>query len=580
MAPRKPKGGDASLPFAALQLLAPPVRLVSAALWKVLKRRDVMQYGVVEEFVTSSCEAVPGLLTVRHQGRLTVGLRARLILELCSSQPDAEVIEEHLERVRVPAGTSSSKDVKLMRTVRDFHSLIHTLLTDPAIREKFYKEVFPVDYGATFDQELEKLLWEFLVRLDQLLPVPNLVQTVAWLSDAPPVLEECARAATQPQLLKILLQHETCLGHLESAASLPPNMGDSILASLSLPPSGRVPSDQPTAARKLSVDKSEGAEPKSKPSFIAPVIGLISNEDVPVLNSGIKRTQRSDGPADNAGHEQLNSKFTSVKQRPKAKDKGAKEGREQLEEEEGCTLSQRSGVKRKNSDRGESDLEEEEVLSVTTPVEKRLSRQTQSKGDQRRKAGRAETIRKEGCSREVLAARMRKLGIKTLYHPEDQHLYSVFVDCLIMEPRVVIEEMSAASLRASTSGTAETSSYQAQNKQRRKSPATTSTQRQSSSHLSSDTESPGSQDKENHPALHSTRISPSQQQSDTEVLAGAEDDDYVADSEDEATKNFKVRLFMKRYYKTKHGTYVPTLREFWKPAMTRRRLLSAGHKRR
>lgn len=104
-----------------------------------------------------------------------------------------------------------------------------------------------MDYGATFDQELEKLLWEFLVRLDQLLPVPNLaqvtysfctcmnarvyltfgfyyslihfvcLQTVTWLSDAPSVLEECARAATQPQLLKILLQHQTCLGHLESA---------------------------------------------------------------------------------------------------------------------------------------------------------------------------------------------------------------------------------------------------------------------------------------------------------------------------------------------------------------------------
>lgn len=42
-------------------------------------------------------------------------------------------------------------------------------------------------------------------------------QTVSWLSDAPPVLEECARAATQPQLLKILLQHQMCLGHLEAA---------------------------------------------------------------------------------------------------------------------------------------------------------------------------------------------------------------------------------------------------------------------------------------------------------------------------------------------------------------------------
>lgn len=38
-----------------------------------------------------------------------------------------------------------------------------------------------------------------------------------WLSDAPPVLEECAQAATQPQLLKILLEHQTCLGHLEAA---------------------------------------------------------------------------------------------------------------------------------------------------------------------------------------------------------------------------------------------------------------------------------------------------------------------------------------------------------------------------
>lgn len=71
---------EASLPFAALQLLAPPVRLVSAALWKVIKQRDVMQYGVVEEFVTSACETVPGLLTLRHQGKLALGLRGRVSL--------------------------------------------------------------------------------------------------------------------------------------------------------------------------------------------------------------------------------------------------------------------------------------------------------------------------------------------------------------------------------------------------------------------------------------------------------------------------------------------------------------------
>uniref|UniRef100_A0A3Q0RBT5 TERF1 (TRF1)-interacting nuclear factor 2 n=1 Tax=Amphilophus citrinellus TaxID=61819 RepID=A0A3Q0RBT5_AMPCI len=470
---------------------------MSAALWKVLKQRDVLQYGVVEEFVTSACEAVPGLLTVRHQGKLAVGLRARVSITE-GTQPDVEdsflKILKGTAKDRLMGGgcnfffyDSQKKDVKLMSTVRDFHSLIRMFFTDPAIREKFFKEVFPVDYGTTFDQELEKLLWEFLVRLDQLLPVPNLAQTVAWLTDAPPVLEECARAATQPQLLKILLQHETCLGHLESAASLPQNMGDSILASLSLPPSGRVPSDQLTAARKSSVDESNGSEPANQTSFITPVIGLISSDDVPVMNSGHKRTQRSDGLASDATDEHLNSKFTSVK------------------------TSRSSGVKRKQSDRGESDLEEEEVLGLMRPVEDRLSRQTQSKSDQRTTEDRAETIKKEGCSREVLAARMRELGLKSLHLPADQHLCSVFASCLSMQPRVIIEKMSDTSLRSNESSTGGKSPYKPQNKQRRKSPA---------------------------------------------------------------------KLFTKRYYKTKHGTYVPTLREFWKPAMTQRHLWSAANKRR
>lgn len=46
-----------------------------------MKQRDVMQYGVVEEFVTSACETVPGLLTVRHQGKLALGLRGRVSLQ-------------------------------------------------------------------------------------------------------------------------------------------------------------------------------------------------------------------------------------------------------------------------------------------------------------------------------------------------------------------------------------------------------------------------------------------------------------------------------------------------------------------
>lgn len=99
-----------------------------------------MQYGVVEEFVTSACETVPGLLTVRHQGKLALGLRGRvssvvmishqapiyfkpfvvnfhllsqLILELCQKQPDEEVITPHLERIRIPAAMSGSGPIQV-----------------------------------------------------------------------------------------------------------------------------------------------------------------------------------------------------------------------------------------------------------------------------------------------------------------------------------------------------------------------------------------------------------------------------------------------------------------------------------
>lgn len=102
-----------------------------------------------------------------------------------------------------------------------FHSFVHTLLKEPAERELFFKvrsftivlicshvaaesfsifstvfvlfknlasncefnslawqEDFLVEYGPKFDQELEKLLWEFLLRLDRLLPIPSLSQVV------------------------------------------------------------------------------------------------------------------------------------------------------------------------------------------------------------------------------------------------------------------------------------------------------------------------------------------------------------------------------------------------------------------
>ncbi|XP_035004686.2 TERF1-interacting nuclear factor 2 [Hippoglossus stenolepis] len=592
MATRTPKDTDVSLPFAALQLLAPPMRLVSAAFWKVLKQRDVMQYGVVEEFVTLACDTVPGLLTVRHQGKLTLGLRGRLILELLRRQePDVMVIEPHMKRIRAPAAPSSSlsaavrKDVKIAKTVESFHSFVHALLTDPAERDQFFEEEFPVDYGPKFDEELEKLLWEFLIRLDQLLPVPNLAQTVSWLSDAPPVLEECARSATQPQLLNILLQHQTCLGHLEPAASLPPNMGDSILDSLSLPPSGRVASNKGGA--KASAGDQSG---KGKTPFIKPVIGLISNEDVPVMVSASKRALRDDKPAtsEDATNKHLGEKeslkFTVVKERQKPDD-GGKEGEEQLEGERDVSNRSR-GTKRKQPDNRQSEFDEEEEeeeeedededdAGMTRSGKRKMSSVRQGSGDQRTSESEEEQL-----NRAALVLCMTQLGIQSLHLPDDPSLCSLFECCLRRQPRIIIEKLQVASAGANRTGGGGRSFYKEEN-QRRKSPVKAPVHKSRSSQLEKpDSDSSGLDDKENHPLSSSISGSPRRRTNAETPAAAGGSEDYVADSEDEATKNFKGRLFMKRYYKTKHGTYVPTLREYWKPGVARRDLLSTASKRR
>ena len=49
-----------------------------AFMWQVTQRRNVMQYGKLEEFVTLVTEMVPELLSSRQRTQLILGLRARV----------------------------------------------------------------------------------------------------------------------------------------------------------------------------------------------------------------------------------------------------------------------------------------------------------------------------------------------------------------------------------------------------------------------------------------------------------------------------------------------------------------------
>ncbi|XP_064839827.1 zinc finger protein 26-like isoform X3 [Oncorhynchus masou masou] len=145
-------------------------------------------------------------------------LLTKLVLELCRSDrsADPETIQPHLSRMRTCIITHREKemDTEVEASESNFLELVQTLLDDPLEREHFFQEVFPEEFGPMYDTALQTLMWEFLSRLEKLLPTPTFQETASWLRPAPCMLKECAQSVTQPQPLKTLLQHHRCHGLL------------------------------------------------------------------------------------------------------------------------------------------------------------------------------------------------------------------------------------------------------------------------------------------------------------------------------------------------------------------------------
>uniref|UniRef100_A0A3P8R3X6 C2H2-type domain-containing protein n=1 Tax=Astatotilapia calliptera TaxID=8154 RepID=A0A3P8R3X6_ASTCA len=233
-----------SLPLSALRLLVSPIRLVSAAIWQTVEQKVVSDYGLLEEFVFMVTEIVPQLLSTRQRAELVLGLRARLILELCRSDDtaDLQVIQPHLDRMQK---LRSLWSVENAEPVSDSHfmGLVQNLLRDPEERRNFFIDVFPGDFGPTYDKAIQTLMWLFLSRLEKLLPTKTLQQPLfhqiaSLLNDTSSVLNECIGAFSQPQELKVLLDNQKDLTQLEDIESFIVDSG--ILSALCLPPVERV----------------------------------------------------------------------------------------------------------------------------------------------------------------------------------------------------------------------------------------------------------------------------------------------------------------------------------------------------
>lgn len=198
-------------------------------------------YGMLEEFVTMVTELVPELMSYSQRAQLVLGLRARLVLEMCRGEHpvDMQTIQPHLDRIKAPVSTAKDHHVTINQVEEsevNFVELVHSLLEDPSERKYFFQEIFPVYFGSKYDAALEMLVWEFISRLEELLPVPDFTQLAVLLGDAPSFLDECLQSFFPPEDMKAVLEHHRNLGYFQEKDPRLLPMDDCILSSLSLPP--------------------------------------------------------------------------------------------------------------------------------------------------------------------------------------------------------------------------------------------------------------------------------------------------------------------------------------------------------
>ncbi|XP_005164569.2 uncharacterized protein isoform X1 [Danio rerio] len=239
-------------PLSLMSFTVPPLRLLSAAMWQVTERRQVKHYGMLEEFVSLVTETIPELLNQHQRAQLILGLRARHLLELCRGkhQGSLKEIQPHLKRLcrpRVNKEVSEFADEDMEESEACFLDLVRTLISNPKEKEHYFQNIFPEEYGPKFDKNLHALMEDFLLKLDRMVSVPDLSETVSWLRTCPSLLDDCIDSVSVPKDMKSLLEHHTAKGNLQDSEG-----NNCTFSSQSLPPLVQV---------VISSDHTESGEP-------------------------------------------------------------------------------------------------------------------------------------------------------------------------------------------------------------------------------------------------------------------------------------------------------------------------------
>ncbi|KAK7945571.1 hypothetical protein WMY93_001299 [Mugilogobius chulae] len=183
---------ESALPLSSLRLLVSPLQLMSAALWGIVQHRAVKHYGLLEDFITAVQDNIPGALTYSERLNILIGLRAKVVLEMCNYDDLCyrENVEPHLKKMNdfIMEQTDKEGQSKMKASFAKFSKVIYSLLDDPHERDMFYQKTLTSEFDVNFDSSLETL-------------------TSLWLGLSSSVLKECEDILNQPEPLKNLIRH-------------------------------------------------------------------------------------------------------------------------------------------------------------------------------------------------------------------------------------------------------------------------------------------------------------------------------------------------------------------------------------
>ncbi|CAO2590973.1 TERF1-interacting nuclear factor 2 [Lemmus lemmus] len=157
------------------------LRFAAAASWLVVRQRRVEHFPRVVQFLQSLRAAAPGLVCYRHHERLCIGLKAKVVVELIlQEQPWVQVLNvlDH----HFPESRSKRQDRKILEARENFCMLVKQLSKAEDLASSLPE--LKQDYGEPFLVAMEKLLFEYLCRLEKALPAvktQELQDALSWL---------------------------------------------------------------------------------------------------------------------------------------------------------------------------------------------------------------------------------------------------------------------------------------------------------------------------------------------------------------------------------------------------------------